>query len=951
MSHKDDKNINANQPSLEKEEALLDQAIEAVCQDVASEADEKQALAGIWNTLQGELEGGRGEAKLRTLDDYIALIPDYLDGKLSDARAMLLEEEARNSIPLRRALQSARDKRSGAAAQVEVAEDTGGRVLRWGAMAAALAVALFGAFWILPRLEVGDQTLIATVDSIEGQLFQVSDAGLVAIEAGTVLDGHDVVRTAKGSRAVLKLDDESLVEVDERSQLSVVRRRRGNQIEVDRGRIIVEASEQGSGRLGVTTDEMVVSVKGTIFGVSHGTKGSRVAVIEGEVVVDDGKSKKALRPGDLAGTHATFAGNNFEDEIAWSNHADDYLGLLRELNALRKDINQLMAATPRYSTRLLDLAPADAVAYFAIPNATAKLADAYDMVSDRLADNQTTQQVWNDFAASEDGAQMEEMVGWFREVSDYLGEETVISLALAQGANGPEPLPVLLAEVTDPNNLEVALEERFQELELTIRQKVEEHRRNNPDQAHNDADFDFPVKLVRSPADLSENELGVWVQDDLLIATPSAALMNEIDVRAKSGQSAFVGSSFYQLLADRYQEGVQFLGAVDVARLLEMARSYAKPEENAGEELAVIGLDNAQYVLVERRSTGTQAETSFELTFDGPRHGLASWLAEPGAMGALEFFSPDATVASALVFKDPAEMFDAILGFAGREDAEVDQGLAEFREHTGLDLRDDILATLGGEFAAGLDGPALPVPSWKTVFEVYDEVGLQNAIAQIVDRANLLAQMEDKDFNLVLAETQSGGRTFYSLTGDFDGEIDIDEDIPLGGITQMHYTFAHGYMVAGPSRILVEQAVATYESGSSLTASAAFRELLPEDEYLDFSGVVYNRMGDLLGEMMSKLPIGQQLTAEQQQTLDEIQAESGASLYALYGGEDSIRVVALGPSNLPLAGIGRMLGLGTVIGDIGSATPLAQAFRAGPEDAGLFDDQQDPVQSGGVTWQ
>jgi hypothetical protein len=37
-----------------------------------------------------------------------------------------------------------------------------------------------------------------------------------------------------------------------------------------------------------------------------------------------------------------------------------------------------------------------------------------------------------------------------------------------------------------------------------------------------------------------------------------------------------------------------------------------------------------------------------------------------------------------------------------------------------LNLRNDIAAPLGGEYAFAIDGPILPVPSWKLVFQVND---------------------------------------------------------------------------------------------------------------------------------------------------------------------------------------------------------------------------------------
>ena len=157
--------------------------------------------------------------------------------------------------------------------------------------AAAIAVVGFNN-GMLP----GQHVVRASVQSVDGSLYTGAGAETRLIPAGYEIRNGDEVRTAKGSTAVVRLLDGSLVEMGERSDLSVSRAWKGTTIRLDGGQVIVQAAKQRSGRLYVATDDGLVSVKGTIFSVNHGIKGSRVAVIEGVVRVNFGDTRNGPEP-------------------------------------------------------------------------------------------------------------------------------------------------------------------------------------------------------------------------------------------------------------------------------------------------------------------------------------------------------------------------------------------------------------------------------------------------------------------------------------------------------------------------------------------------------------------------------------------------------------------------------------------------------------------------------
>ena len=144
---------------------------------------------------------------------------------------------------------------------------------------------------------------------------------------GDEIRARQVVRTAEGSGAFIRLADGSVVEMAERSELQLRASRRGTTVDLDHGNIVVHAAEQHGGRLFVDTNDCRVAVKGTVFSVNHGLKGSRVSVFHGEVEVWDGYNEAVLMPGDQITTNKRLRHVPLEDEIAWSRDAEQHRAL------------------------------------------------------------------------------------------------------------------------------------------------------------------------------------------------------------------------------------------------------------------------------------------------------------------------------------------------------------------------------------------------------------------------------------------------------------------------------------------------------------------------------------------------------------------------------------------------------------------------------------------------
>jgi len=266
------------------------------------------------------------------------------------------------------------------------------------------------------------------------------------------------------------------------------------------------------------------------------------------------------------------------------------------------------------------------------------------------------------------------------------------------------------------------------------------------------------------------------------------------------------------------------------------------------------------------------------LTFGQARRGLASWLAEPAPMGALEFISSEAYMAGGFVMKEPSAVVDELFEYIAASDEGFEQRLTEFEREHSIDFRKDLAAALGGEFAIALDGPVLPIPSWKFVMEVYDPTGLQRTLEWLVAKLNEVAGDAGRGgFSIVVDAGR--GRTYYELRS-------LDTGLSA------HYTFVDGYWVAAASRGLLDRALQYRSSGYTLTSAPGFRALLPTDRHVSFSGVYYQNLGPILepfartfGEMANGLD------GEQRRLIEQLGASTGPSLTLAYGDPNRITFV------------------------------------------------------------
>ena len=840
-------------------DALLDRAASQIAASEPAEAQARAAAARVWDRLANDATDAAAQAaevgEIRGCDDYQALIPAYLEDALPEARKLLLEDHTRECVPCRRALKTAREGEAPAPPwqpAAEKAPSPSWRSYKVWALAATLIAGIGIAQFLVRELMPFGSGESAVVQAVDGDLFRIAHTSHLPIAVGDTVREGETVRTGREGSAVVRLNDGSLVEIRQRSEVRLEESRRGTTVELERGSVIVQAAPQRQRHLYVSTEDCLVSVTGTIFSVNHGTKGSRVAVIEGEVRVAHSGEETVLEPGQQVATDVNLGDVAVAEEIGWSRDVDHYLTLLGEYSQLRRDIRQSVPRPGlRYDSRLLDLAPENTVFYAALPNLGETISETHRLIQERLDDNQMLADWWRSQGADQFAPDVDEIVGKLSDFGDFLGAE----LAVVGYSPAPDELdgPLVLAEVVDPAGLQDFIEQQIDQ--------------------YGDGDHGELV-FVDDPfaPQGGEDRLLMWLAADLAVASTDAAQIARVaGIVLQGADNPFVGTEFHSAIAALYQDGADIIVAADLEGVV--TTQMARETDDQAQTFERMGFLDARHLLLESKQLGTKTHHRASLTFSEARKGLASWLAPPAPMGALDFISPDAQLVSAFVFKDPVKLLDDLYAFMENE-GDVG-GLSEFEQRFGFSLRDDVAASLGGEFAVALDGPILPEPSWKVVLEVYDPSKLQWSLEEAVAELNTFLRQEGEP-EVAMLQEEVGGRVFYTVDSD---KMDV------------HYTFEDGYMVLAPNRTLLDRAIRFRDSGYSITDASRFTSLLPADGRNNFSGLIYQDLSSVMSSVAERLAQGQ-LTEEQQTALEAMQSESAPTLGYAYGEENSILIAA-----------------------------------------------------------
>ena len=803
---------------MKEDEMRLRTAVRALQAD-APEAEQIAVSAqrvadrlGIDNLIESKMDA------ITSCDDVQHLFGSYRRGALSHARSLLVEAHIHDCSACRR-----RFRGLSGAAVLDWSAPEARRVLAWhtqvfgwiSASAIALLVTFFfvyKAYWQVPP------GVRAEVQSIDGAAYRISDTGDRRLSPGDQLGEGETLRTTAGGHAVLQLGDGSTIEVNERSVVGVSARGHDMTVMLENGALIVEAAKRTSGHLYVKTPDCRVAVTGTVFSVHSGLKGSRVAVLQGSVHVLHAGIDTLATAGNQVTTNDNLSPEPVSEQIAWSRDRDKYLDLLAQFATLHQRIEQIPFPQPRYSSNLLNLVPANTSLYISVPNLGDFLSEANQTFHDQLKQSPALQTWWNSDHAS-NVADLDGMVEKIHLVSKYLGDEIVIVGSGQAKSSGF----AIIADVKQ-GGLDDLLRQQF------------------PASNSNPGITVLNEHSLSSASSTSQDHRDVYavVREREAVFSNNIATLALINAQLNAGASGFATSDFGRQISAAYGRGAGIILAADIHQMIGSRTKETHASKRANDAVEKSGIENVSYLIAEHREVNGLPENRVDLEFSSARQGVASWLAAPAPIGSLNFVTPNAAFAVAVLSKDPKAIADDLIAMAVPNGDSQENGFTEAEEKLQINFREDLAANLGGDFLLSLDGPVLPTPSWKVVIEVNDSDRLEQTLERLTDAIRKQANVNAKH-SITIEASDAGGQRYYSVQDTVTGKI----------VAQ--YTYANGYMIMAPSRALLIQALQTYSTGSSLANSSAFKALLPRDADENYSAVAYQNLSPVLTPLLTEV--------------------------------------------------------------------------------------------------
>ncbi len=522
--------------------------------------------------------------------------------------------------------------------------------------------------------------------------------------------------------------------------------------------------------------------------------------------------------------------------VPFTADLNKYPGLLPEFARLLDKVQHNVQFPPeRFQSRLLPLLPESTMFYAAIPNYGEVAHQLLQVLRRELEHSLVFADWWqhSEFAAT--GPKVEDSLERFYEISQYLGEEIVVS----GGTNGREPSLLIIAEVRKPG-LKKLLQQIVKEVGGEKKSSVRILDQQELARAEDGKAAGDPVILVRP--------------DFVVVATNLAALRN-FDGRLDRNTGAFVSTPFGKRMAQAYEGGTTVLAGADLHGIISQVPAPTKEGQAA---LQRTGFADVKYLVWQHKNLGSQTISESELSFINPRHGMAAWLASPRPLGSLDFVSSKAMLVLTLVLNNPGQVFEDIKALSTASNPNAFAGITQLEQALNLSLKKDLLSQIGGEITVEMDAAAPPVPVWKALLRVNDPSRLQQTLNILLAAVHFRASRIEQD-----------GVTYYTVR------------VPTPKTTlEIGYAFVDGYLIIASSPETLTEAVELHGTVDSLGKSEKFLASLPPGHPAGASALLYE---DPIAMTALRL---RQVAPEMAGSLS---GQSAPVVFCAYGEETAIR--------------------------------------------------------------
>ena len=466
-----------------------------------------------------------------------------------------------------------------------------------------------------------------------------------------------------------------------------------------------------------------------------------------------------------------------------------YPGLLPEFSHLLERLQQgVQSPAPRTASRLLPLLPASTIAYAALPNYGEVARQTLSVFRDELQQSAVLRDWWTHVETNNSDLKVEELLQRFDQLHQYLGDEIALSASMdPQHQSGAF---VVLAQIRKPG------------LEKLLRQWTALPSGLSNPSIHVFTPEQLDSAIVPKPGEVQG--FSILVRPDLVIAAIDIGALRGFNASLKTPRHEFASSPFGQQVAQEYKSGVTFLAAADVQKILSQKPLGPKSNDKAFQDS---GFADMKYAVWKHTSSNGQSSSQAELSFTGPRRGAAAWLSQPAQLDGLNFVSPKAMLAVTLVLSDFSQIFDDLKNLSGPSQGNLFAAIEGGQKALKVNLKDDLLAQLAGEFTVEVDSLSPPQPVAKVIFKVNDVARLQ------------------KTLTTLLAATQIPTQHFNDSGVAYEVVRIPNQNKPL----PVAYTFLDGYWIVASNPETLLDAIQLHASNGSLANSQKFLAALPPD--------------------------------------------------------------------------------------------------------------------------